>query len=157
MLDEITRPRPRRTLVATARLTDRERIIRILDRAGGYDVLAEASDGRAAVKVSGQVDPELVLIDLDLPLVGGIDATPAILHNAPGATIIVLTPAASDSGGVLAVRFGARGHVPIESPPEILLAAIEAALPREVAGHQSKPGTAPSGAPSWWEAMLSDR
>jgi hypothetical protein len=67
MPDPIARPHTLRTLVAAARLTDRERIIRILDRAGGYDVLAETGDGRSAVRLSGQVDPELVLLGLDLP------------------------------------------------------------------------------------------
>lgn len=155
MLEEIARPRTLRTLVATTRLTDRERIARILDRAGGFDVVAEAGDGRTAVRLSGQCDPELVLLDLDLPLVDGIDATPAILHKAPGAAIIILTPQGSDSGGILAVRFGARAHVPLESPGGILLAAVEAALPRQVASHRAaEAGTQP---PTWWEALLADR
>jgi DNA-binding NarL/FixJ family response regulator len=157
MLDETVRPRPLRTLVAATRLTDRERIVRILDRAGGYDVVAEAADGRTAVRLSGQVDPELVLLDLELPIVDGIDATAAVLHNVPEAIVVVLTPQGSDSGGVLAVRHGARAHVPLDSPPEILLAAVGASLPREVA-HRTTPaepaGTAP---PPWWEVMLADR
>ena len=156
MLDEITR-RPLRTLVATARLTDRERIVRILDRAQGYDVVAEAADGSAAVRLSGRIDPELVLLDLELPLVDGIDATAQVLHVAPGATVVVLTPRGSDSGGVLAVRYGARAHVPLDSPAEILLAAIGAALPRELASRPApaeRAGTAP---PPWWETMLADR
>ncbi len=157
MLEEMTRPPLLRTLVATARLTDRERIIRILDRAGGYDVLAETGDGRAAVRLAGQIDPELVLLDVDLPLLGGIDATPAILHKAPGATIVILTPEGSDSAGVLAVRFGARTHVPLDSPPEILLATLDAALPREVAGRQAQAGHGGTVPPPWWEALLADR
>jgi DNA-binding NarL/FixJ family response regulator len=156
MFDELTRPRPLRTLVAAARLTDRERIIRILDRDGGYDVVGEAADGRAAVRLSGQIDPELVLLDLDLPLVGGIDATVAVLHNVPEAIVVVLTPGGEDSGGTLAVRFGARAHVPLDSSPEDLLAALDAALPREMAGRAGQPerGIAP---PPWWETLLGDR
>ncbi len=158
MLDEITRPPMLRTIVATTRLTDRERIIRILDRAGRYDVLAETGDGRTAVRLSGQIDPELVLLELDLPELGGIDATPAILHKAPGAAIVILTPRGSDSGGVLTVRFGARTHVPLDSPPELLLATLEAALPREVAGRHAATGSgATTAPPSWWEALLADR
>jgi DNA-binding NarL/FixJ family response regulator len=158
MLDEIIRPPMLRTLVAATRLTDRERIARILDRAGGYDVLAEAGDGRAAVRLSGQIDAELVLLDLDLPQLGGIDATPAILHKVPGATIVILTPQGSDSGGVLAVRFGASTHVPLDSPPEILLATLKAAMPREVAGRQAQAQAGSAATPpSWWEALLADR
>lgn len=157
MTDDSVRPRPLRTLVAVARLTDRERIARILDRAGGYDVIAEAADGSTAVRLSGQVDPELVLLDLDLPLVDGIEATAAVLHNAPAAIVVVLTPRVSDSGGVLAVRYGARAHVPLDSPPEILLAALGAALPRQVAGRTAQPEPAGTAPPPWWEAMLADR
>jgi len=156
MLDETVRPRPLRTLVAATRRTDRERIVRILDRDGGYDVVAEAPDGRTAVRLSAQVDPELVLLDLELPLLDGIDATVAVLHNVPDAIVVLLTPEGSDSGGMLAVRHGACAHVPLDSPPEILLAALGAALPHRVA-HRAAPakpaGTAP---PPWWEAMLSD-
>jgi DNA-binding NarL/FixJ family response regulator len=157
MLDEVIRPRPLRTLVAAARLTDRERIVRILDRAGGYDIVAEAADGRTAVRLSGQVDPELVLLDLQLPIVDGIDATAAVLHNVPTAIVVVLTPEESDSGGVLAVRHGARAHVPLDSPAEILLAALGAALQREIAGRGGAPEPARTAPPPWWEAMLADR
>lgn len=156
MLDEIVRSRPLRTLVAAARVTDRERIVRILDRAAGYDVIAEAGDGRTAVRLAGEVDPELVLLDQSLPIVDGIDATPAVLHRAPGAIVILLTPDGSDAGGALAVRHGARAHVPLDSTPEILLAALGAALPREVAGRSSAPEPAPTAPPSWWEAMLAE-
>ena len=155
MLDEIVGPRPLRTLVAAARLTDRERIVRILDRAGGYDVVAEAGDGRIAVRLAGEVDPELVLLDQQLPGVDGIDATPAVLHRAPGAVVVLLTPEGSDAGGVLAVRHGASAHVPLDSPAEILLAALGAALPREIAG-RTTPQPAPTAPPSWWEAMLAE-
>ena len=155
MLDETVRPRPLRTLVAAARLTDRERIVRILHRAGGYDVVAEAGDGRTAVRIAGEVDPELVLLDQQLPVVDGIDATPAVLHRAPGAIVVVLTPEGSDAGGVLAVRYGARAHVPLDSPTEFLLAALGAALPREIAG-ATTPEPATAAPPPWWEAMLAE-
>jgi DNA-binding NarL/FixJ family response regulator len=157
MLDEINRPPMLRTLVATTRLTDRERIVRILDRAGGYDVIAEAGDGRTAVRLSGQIDAELVLLEVDLPQLGGIDATPAILHKVPGATIVILTPQGSDSGGVVAVRFGAHTHVPLDSSPELLLATLQAAMPREVAGRQAQTSSAGTAPPPWWEALLADR
>jgi DNA-binding NarL/FixJ family response regulator len=156
MLDENVRPRPLRTVVAAARLTDRERIVRILDRAGGYDVIAEAGDGRTAVRIAGEVDPELVLLDQQLPLVDGIDATAAVLHTAPGAVVILLTPDGSDSGGALAVRYGARAHVPLDSPAEILLAALGAALPREIAGRTPTPERGQAAAPTWWDAMFAE-
>ena len=70
---------------------------------------------------------------------------------------VVLTPQGSDSGGVLAVRFGARAHVPLDSPPEVLLAALEAALPRRIAGRQANTGQAGTAPPAWWEALLADR
>jgi DNA-binding NarL/FixJ family response regulator len=153
MIEEIPRPQPLRTLVATARLTDRERIVRALDRAGGYDVLAETGDGRSAVRLSGQIDAELVLVDVDMPELCAIDATPAILHKVPGATIVVLTRPGDDSGGAMAVRFGARSHVPIDSPPEVLLAALAAALSRELAGRQPAPAPAGTPALAWWSEL----
>jgi two-component system response regulator DegU len=90
---------------------DRERIVRLLDRDGGYDVVAETGDGRSAVRLSGQVDPEVVLLELDLPEVNAIDATAAIIHTVPETTVVVLVPRGGESGGDLAVRFGAPGVV----------------------------------------------
>ncbi len=157
MLEEINRPRPRRTLVAVTRLTDRERIVRLLDRDGGYDIVAETGDGRSAVRLSGQVDPEVVLLELDLPEVNAIDATAAIIHSVPEATVVVLVPRGGESGGDLAVRFGARGHVLLDCSAELLITAIESALPRSVTGHRAQPGGAAIAPPAWWDAMLADR
>lgn len=157
MLDEVHRPRPRRTLVAVTRLTDRERIVRLLDHDGGYDVVAETGDGRSAVRLCGQVDPEVVLLELDLPEVNAIDATAAIIHKVPEAAVVVLVPRGGESGGDLAVRFGARGHAPLDCPAEVLISAIESALPRSVTGHRTEPAAAGIAPPAWWDAMLDDR
>ena len=146
-----------RVLVAVTRPTDRQRLSRILDRAGGFSVVAEASDGSATVRLSGQVQPDLILLDMAIPGLDAIDATPALVHAAPETTILLLTPAdGSDPGAGLAMRYGARGQVRIDSPGEALLAAVDAALPRELAGRDARPQQAGIAPPPWWEALSAD-
>ena len=156
MLDAPMRGRPAvlRVLIAVARATDRQRLCRILDRAGGFTVVAEAHDGSATVRLSRQVRPDLVLLDMAIPGLCAIDATPAIVNAAPGTTVVLLTPAGGgDAGAGLAMRYGARGQVRIDSPGEVLLAAVEAALPHELAGHDARPQPAAIAPPPWWEAL----
>jgi DNA-binding NarL/FixJ family response regulator len=151
------RSRELRVLVATRRLTDRERIVRILDRAGGFAVVGETSDGSAAVRLSGRVEPDLVLLDMGLPTVNAIDATAAIVHAAPGVTVVLLTPEdGSEAGAGLAARFGARGQVRIDSADAVIVAAMMAAMPRELAGRDSRPQQAGVAPPPWWEALSAD-
>jgi DNA-binding NarL/FixJ family response regulator len=146
-----------RVLLAVTRLTDRQRLCRMLDRAGGFSVVAETSDGSAAVRLSRRAEPDLVLLDMTIPGLDAIDATPAILHASPRTTVVLLVPAGGDDGGAaLAIRFGARGQVGIDCPSEALLAAVEAAVPHELAGHDARPRPAGIAPPSWWESLSGD-
>jgi DNA-binding NarL/FixJ family response regulator len=159
MLDAPLRGRPAvlRVLVAVTRATDRQRLCRILDRAGGFTVVAEAQDGSAAVRVSRQVEPDLVLLDMAIPGLCAIDATPAIVHAAPATTIVLLTPAeGGDAGAGLAMRYGARGQVRIDSSGEALLAALDAALSHELTGREARPQQVGITPPPWWEALSTD-
>jgi DNA-binding NarL/FixJ family response regulator len=159
MLDAPMRGRPAvlRVLLAVTRATDRQRLCRILDRAGGFSVVAEAHDGSTAVRLSRQVRPDLVLLDMTIPGLGAIDATPAILHAAPGTAILLLTPAdGGDAGAGLAIRYGARSQVRIDSSGEDLLAAVDAALTHELTGHGARPQPAAIAPPPWWEALSKD-
>lgn len=159
MLDAPMRGRPEalRVLVAVTRATDRQRLCRILDRAGGFSVVAEAHDGSTAVRLSRQVAPDLVLLDMTIPGLCAIDATPAIVHAAPESAVVLLTPAdGGDAGAALAMRYGARGQVRIDSPGDELLAALDAALTHELAGRDARPQPAALAPPPWWEALSKD-
>lgn len=117
-----------RTLVATTPPW-RERVMGLLRGAGGYTVVADATDGLAAVRLAKEHQPDLVILGADLPHLGGIEATPPIRSRCPRAAIVVLT---GHAGGRLAVRAGADRAVALDSPDAEILEALRSSLPAEV-------------------------
>jgi DNA-binding NarL/FixJ family response regulator len=111
-----------------------ERVVGLLEAAGGYTVVAEADDGVAAVQLAERHQPDLVVIEAELPELGGIEATAPIRTRAPDTTIVVLTRRA---GGRLALRAGADGSIPLESADAAIVQAVEGALPVELRGYAS--------------------
>jgi DNA-binding NarL/FixJ family response regulator len=79
--------------------------------AAGFDVVDEAADGRQAVALSLELQPDVVMMDLDMPGMGGIEATRRIVHGSPHVGILVLTMLADDDSVFAALRVGARGYL----------------------------------------------
>jgi len=77
----------------------------------GFDVVGEATDGRQAVALSLHLQPDVVIMDLDMPGMGGIEATRRIAHDRPHVGILVLTMLADDDSVFAALRVGARGYL----------------------------------------------
>lgn len=63
----------------------------LLERAGGFDVVAEASDGQEAIELAERHRPDVVLLDLTMPRLSGADALPRIREVSPRSVVIVLT------------------------------------------------------------------
>jgi DNA-binding NarL/FixJ family response regulator len=79
--------------------------------AAGFDVVGEAADGRQAVALSLELQPDVVIMDLDMPGTGGVEATRRIAHGSPHVGILVLTMLADDDSVFAALRVGARGYL----------------------------------------------
>jgi DNA-binding NarL/FixJ family response regulator len=79
--------------------------------AAGLDVVGEAADGRQAVALCLELQPDVVIMDLDMPGMGGIEATRRIAHGSPDVAILVLTTLADDDSVLAALRVGARGYL----------------------------------------------
>ena len=88
------------------------------------EVVAEASNGREAVDKAGRFDPEVVLMDIRMPELDGIEATRRILAEDGAARILILTTFDLDEYVYEALKAGASGFVLKDDPPEQLLAAI---------------------------------
>jgi DNA-binding NarL/FixJ family response regulator len=69
----------------------------VLERHSGIEVIAEASTGEEAVALAGTLKPTVVLIDIQLPRMTGLEATTVIKRQSPSTTVIGLTAGASDS------------------------------------------------------------
>ncbi len=96
----------------------------LLQKQPRLHVVAEASDGAEAYRLYKEVRPDLVIMDLTMPGLGGIEAVRRIKQWDPAARILVFTMHQSATYAVQAIRAGAKGYVTKSSPPQALLDAV---------------------------------
>ncbi|HUQ57856.1 response regulator transcription factor [Lentzea sp.] len=92
----------------------------------GIDVVGEASGGTAAVDLAGRLRPDVVVMDLNMPDLGGIEATHRIVTARPSARVLVLTMFDDDESVFAAMRAGARGYLVKSSRPQQIVDAVRA-------------------------------
>jgi DNA-binding NarL/FixJ family response regulator len=102
----------------------REGVARDLAEAG-HEVVATAADGPAAVRRAAAARPEVVLMDLQLPVGSGVDATREILAADPAARVLVLSASGEDADVLAAVKAGATGYLVKSARREELLDAVD--------------------------------
>lgn len=105
----------------------------VLQKQPGLSVVAEAEDGAEAYRRYKAEQPDLTIMDLTLPGIGGIEAIRRIRQWDAAARILVFTMHQNAAFAVQAIRAGARGYVTKTSPPEILLRAIRDVLAGRIA------------------------
>lgn len=104
-------PDPVTALVVDDHPMWREAVRADLEKAGVARVVAEASDGREAVDLARRYQPQLVLMDLNLPALGGVEATQQIVEHSPNVRVLVLSASGEDEDVLEAVKAGAAGYV----------------------------------------------
>jgi DNA-binding NarL/FixJ family response regulator len=105
--------------------------VRALLEADHHDVCSEAVDGKDAIEKAEQLKPDLIIMDLSLPVMGGIESTLRILSFLPETGVIIFSQHASIQLAEQAFRIGARGYVVKSAASQDLLAAIDNAGRRE--------------------------
>ena len=153
-----------RILIADDHLVVREGLRTILEVADDMDPAGEAADGAEAVKLVGELAPDVVLMDLRMPNVDGIEAIKQIKARYPAVEIVILTTYDDDEYIIQGLRAGARGYLLKDSGRQALFNAIRAAargeslLPSAIAdrvvAHLSAPRAAPSGSLSSREQQV---
>jgi DNA-binding NarL/FixJ family response regulator len=104
----------------------------LLDAQPDFQVVGEASDGREALALAASLKPDLILLDLNMPGLGGLEALPILRKTMPSARVLILTM--HDDEGYLrqALRNGASGYVLKKAADAELISAVRAVMRGEV-------------------------
>ena len=116
-----------RLLVVDDHPVVRSGIVGMLGGEEDLDVAGQAADGAAAVELAGDLAPDVVLMDLRMPGLDGVEATRRILAAPAPPRVVVLTTYDTDGDILRAVEAGAIGYLLKDSPREDILAAVRAA------------------------------
>lgn len=113
-----------RVLVVDDHPIVREGLSSLLATVADMTVVGEAADGDTAVRLAVEHRPDVVLMDLNLPGVPGLEATRRIARDAPGSAVVVLTMVDDDDTVLAAMRVGARGYLLKGAGQDQLVGAI---------------------------------
>jgi DNA-binding NarL/FixJ family response regulator len=105
----------------------RRSLTKVLESESDVQVVGEATDGDAAVRLTEHLHPDIVIMDVILPALSGIDATRQILQQHPETIVIALSVHDCALYAVRMLRAGARAYVLKDGGPEELVRAIRAA------------------------------
>ena len=147
-------PAPVRLLVVDDHPVVRQGLRTFLETRSGFEVVGEASDGETAIAEAARLLPDVILMDLVMPGVDGLEAIDRIRAGDPTARILVLTSFASADQVLPALRAGAAGYLLKDAAPAEVEAAIRAVHRGEgvldpgvtatVLAEVAHPGTAPA-------------
>ncbi|WP_158843527.1 response regulator [Saccharothrix deserti] len=116
-----------RVIVVDDQQLIREGIAALLDIQPGISVVGTAGDGRAAVDLAVSEDPDVVLMDVRMPVLDGIDALGVLRHRNPRTRVVMLTTFDDEEYVVRALRAGASGYLLKDRPAVELAAAVRLA------------------------------
>ena len=123
--------KPIRVLVVDDHPVVRAGVQGMLASHADFDVVGEASDGEEALSQVAALNPDVVLMDLRMPAVDGVEATKRIRAQHPGVQVLVLTTYDTDDDIVRAVEAGAVGYLLKDAPREELFRGVRAAAQGE--------------------------
>jgi DNA-binding NarL/FixJ family response regulator len=133
----------------------------------GFDVVGQAADAEGAIAQARDLDPQLILLDLSLPGMNGLEALPLLRTAAPAAEVVVLTASGTEENLLGAIRGGAAGYLLKSEPPERLVeflrgvargeAALSGSIARRLLETVRETGGRQTGVPDSVAAALTAR
>jgi two-component system, NarL family, response regulator YdfI len=118
---------PIRILVADDHLIIRQGLRLILETQDGFEMVGEAADGAEAIRLCGDLNPEVVLMDLRMPGMDGLTAIERLHQEQPGIAVVILTTFNEDDLMMRGLRLGAKGYLLKDTDRETLFNTIRAA------------------------------
>ena len=154
-----------RVLLAEDHIIVREGTREIIRHEPDMEVVGEASDGEEAINLASQLKPDVVIMDISMPKLSGIDATRQIKAHHPDTAVLILTAYDNDQYIFALLEAGAAGYLLKNAPGDELISAIRAVnagesvlyptIARRVISHFMSPASSPSGTKV--HATLSER
>lgn len=117
---------PIRVLIADDHRLFRSGMRALLAVAGGLDVVAEAEDGAEALELAARLNPDVIVMDIQMPRLSGLEATRHLMRGPRPPGVLILSMFDDDDNVFSAMQAGARGYLLKGAAPEDLLRAIEA-------------------------------
>jgi len=114
-----------RILLADDHTVMRSGLRLLLERQPNFEVVGEAGDGRQATELAASLNPDVVIMDIGMPMLNGIEATGQIVHQNPRTAVVILS-VYNDEGYVMrALKAGARGYLLKDSAEADLIHAVQ--------------------------------
>lgn len=117
---------PIRVVVVDDHVIVRNGLAQLLATANEVELIGSASDGREAIVVVEELQPDVVLMDLSMPEMDGVEATEVIAERFPNVKVVVLSSFSEHQRVLAALEAGARGYVLKHADPEQIIQAIRA-------------------------------
>jgi DNA-binding NarL/FixJ family response regulator len=121
-----------RVLVADDHALFRAGIRKLLQSFGGIEVVGEAADGHEALRLGSTVRPDVLLMDIGMPGLNGVEAAARLTREGPPPRVIILSMHTGEEHVLRAVRAGAAGYLLKDAPPAELEAAVRAVARGEI-------------------------
>jgi two-component system response regulator NreC len=114
-----------RILLADDHVVMRSGLRALLERQPNLEIVGECENGREAVELAASVRPDVVVMDVGMPVLNGIEATKAIVSKQPATAVVILSMHADESYVMRALKAGARGYLLKDSAAADLIGAIQ--------------------------------
>lgn len=115
---------PIRVVIADDHPVYREGLAGLIETEDGLEVVGRAADGHEAVSLVTTLEPDLLVLDLDMPALDGISALREVCAKAPGTSVLILTMYGDDDAVFEAMKAGARGYLVKSADPDNVLRAV---------------------------------
>jgi DNA-binding NarL/FixJ family response regulator len=155
-----------RILIVDDHPLTRDALASLLEQSG-FTVAGQAADGETAVLRAGDLAPDVILLDLSLPGMNGLEALPRLREAAPAAEVVVLTASGTEENLLGAIRGGAAGYLLKSEPPERIVeflhgvargeAALSGSIARRLLETVRETGGRETGVPDSIAAKLTAR
>lgn len=119
-------PTPVRVLVADDQNLFRSGLAMLLQEDSRVEIVGQATDGQEALAKTAALKPDVVLMDLKMPVMDGVEATQRIVAEHPGTKVVILSTFDTDSNVIKALKAGACGYVLKDALPEAIVSSIVA-------------------------------